>query len=275
VTIFTVTISRRELSTWVRAGRQVTLRSNLLAREPALFAVVVVRKAVKATSTSSALTNLTVTILSIHPWSLEPLRPLFVVGSITAHKLVGSELALLVMRSIVHVVRSSLVATSEALWASLLVLPLLTLNILASFILMTRLRLRFSLLITSTFHQRSFLVTFHPTILPARGLVLIGFTSVIFFFRDRFHWLGLNLLLIHLLLLGLSSIFRLLGMTPSASLPPARTLVQGLGVVRDRRSFSWGLWFGFSLLALTSFLVFDISAIVSSTPLSLDFGVVL
>lgn len=155
--IFTVTISRRELSTWVRAGRQVTLRSNLLAREPALFAVVVVRKAVEATSTSSGLTLVTVTILSIHPWSLVPLRPLIVIGSITAHKLVGSELALLVLvkRSIVHavlvVVRSSLVATSEALWASLLVLPLLTLNILASLILVTRLRLRFSLLITSTF----------------------------------------------------------------------------------------------------------------------------
>jgi hypothetical protein len=146
------TISRRELSTLVRAGRQVTLRSNLLAREPALFTVVVVGKAIKATSTSSALTMLTVAILAIHSWSLVPLSTLFVVlGSITALELVGSELALLVQRRIVHVVRSSLVATSEALWASLLVLPLLTMYFLASLMLMTRFRLRFSLLITGTF----------------------------------------------------------------------------------------------------------------------------
>ena len=150
------TISRRELSTWVRAGRQVTLRSNLLAREPALFTVVVVvGKAIKATSTSSALAMLTIVSLAIiHSWSLEPLSTLFVVGSITAHELVGSELALLVLRRIVHVVRSSsssLVATSEALWASLLMLPVLTMYFLTSLILVTRFRLRFSPLINGTF----------------------------------------------------------------------------------------------------------------------------
>lgn len=120
--------TRRELSTLVLAGRQVTLRTDLLAGELALLSLVV-GKAVEATSTSSAVAMLAVTIHvasasagafltvpKILPWSLVllPLLALFVVGSITAHELVGGELTLLVLRRVVHVVGTSLVATSEA-----------------------------------------------------------------------------------------------------------------------------------------------------------------
>jgi hypothetical protein len=69
--------------------------------------------------------------------------------------------------------------------------------------------------------------------------------------------------------------FKLLGRTSLASLASSRNLILASGTLWNGSSFGWSLWLGFSILAISTLLVLDVGAIVTSTLLSLELGFLL